>query len=318
MSGALFPQHINYGAYEALRDECFPLELPFDLWRTEARGLLRLLPVNDDVAGVTLHQLWETHWAATDGVAAEHALLHEEAWADPLICAEVLGLAHGQYRKITGADECSSLEIWDRPTGSTDPWTEAQFHARTGLTSAELTTLGELDALALGSDAETRLRLSRWSSNPGECDSTQIELRLKSVADANTPTAGDPVSDDMRDLIHRFLRLWRCLNQPTHGRAPWSLEDLEQAIRGVDDQDASEYQALNRKLDAILGHPTERRHGWSVQELDRAIRCTETRNDAGLYPLGDELIIGLAHVARLEDELGVPAQRPTDVVDGHS
>lgn len=203
---AVHPEHVHAPAYEVLagdaagegRDAVYPLGLPFDLWREEARVYLGQLGLRRD-------RLME----------ALHPGGPDAARLDPAMAAEALGMSPLEWDIIAGnamAPERAPEAFWGM---AGDPKWVAKLgkislflaRARPLLVEGGM-ELGELTDLVRTRFVQEAGAVGMWFEGTA-CDTTRGSL----------PGLGA----DHLDRMHRFVRLRR--------RLGWSAENLDRAIQ---------------------------------------------------------------------------------------
>jgi hypothetical protein len=226
------PEYTNDNAYSALRQECFPLTLPFDLWYLQARTYLNHL----GVAHPRLCELFQQK-QADDVTLSPTDVQIDSAW---------LGITETERAILNGSlPGKQPWEFWGlaetannipNPENPADPtenvsgtWinvlssVNVMLH-RSGLTYKELLQL--LDMKYVNADGSITV-LDTADSNAANCDTSKFTI-LNLTADALNRT-------------HRFVRLWRKL-----GCAMWDLDIL------LPDTDPDPNVIDKRITDAVL------------------------------------------------------------------
>ena len=206
------PEYTNQAAYDKLRQEVFPLNLPFDLWYLQARTYLNHLGVPQP----RLLELFQQTLA--DNVTVSPSDLQIDcAW---------LGITETERKIFTGA--LPGKQPWDfwglaetgndipNPENPADPtenvtgtWinvlssVNVMLH-RSGLAYKELLQL--LDMRYVNPDGAIFI-FDTADPNAANCDTSTFSIRN--------------LSSDALNRMHRFIRLWRKL-----GCAMWELDML--------------------------------------------------------------------------------------------
>ena len=203
------PEHTNVAAYTTLRDEVFPLDLPFDLWDLQVRCYL-------DHLGVPYPRLLELfRRTPAPGTSSP---------TDLELDAARLGLTQKVRQVLTGS--LPGKQPWDywglaengnsipHPDSPADPtanvtgtWIEVLSKVpillhRTSTNYAELLQL--LDMRAVNPDGEVSLSEDA-DPNAANCDVSTFVLQNLTV--------------NVLSRLHRFVRLWRVLGTPM-----WELD----------------------------------------------------------------------------------------------
>jgi hypothetical protein len=206
------PEHTNLDAYAKLKQEVFPLNLPFDLWHVQARAYLGHLGVPQP----RLLELFQQR-LADDVTLAPSELQIDCAW---------LGITTTERRILTGA--LPGQQPWDfwglvetgndipNPENPADPtdritgtWIDVLGNVnvmlhRSGLTYQELLQL--LDMQYVNPNGGIFIDDSA-DSNAANCDTSKFMIRN--------------LRQGVLNRMQRFIRLWRKL-----GYAMWELDLL--------------------------------------------------------------------------------------------
>jgi len=222
------PQNVRDDVYELLKDELYPLSLPFHRPLAVTRTYLAQL-------GTSYREVLEAFGPA-DGA---HGLSDQERLA-----AETLGLSTLEFKLIAdltpdlGVAKCYGFDDGDAA------WPETlakvpELLARTGVSYEELVALIKTAFVNPFQHKEAkRVELDA----PKDCDLTKTRVRQ--------------TSPDTWSRLHRFIRLWR--------RSGWSIADLDRAIAAVAsrkegapvlDRETVRRLGLVRRVVAVLDRP---------------------------------------------------------------
>ena len=245
------PEYTNDAAYSKLRQEVFPLDLPFDLWNLQARTYL-------DHLGVAQPRLLELfQQKLTDGVTL--------APTDLQIACARLGITETERKILTGT--LPAKQPWDFwglvETGNNIPHPNAPSDPTRNVTGTWIDVLGNVDVLlhrgALSYTDLLQLLDTRYvnptgvvdildtsEANAASCDTSKFRIRN--------------LSADTLNRIHRFVRLWRKLDCPM-----WELDLL------LPDIDASLTVTDKRITDAALQDIAGMTRLGGETDLDRRV-----------------------------------------------
>jgi len=220
------PEYTNKDAYNKLKQEIFPLNLPFDLWIIQVRTYLNHLGVQQP----RLLELFQKKLA--DNVTLSPSDLQIDcAW---------LGIAETERQIITGtlpgkqswefwglADTGNNIPNPENPADPTENVTGSWINVlssvnvmlnRSGLTYKELLQL--LDMKYVNPTGNIFI-FDTADSNAANCDTSKFTIRN--------------LTEDGLNRMHRFIRLWRKL-----GCAMWELDlllpDINPAPNSIDKQ----------------------------------------------------------------------------------
>ncbi|HSH82303.1 MAG TPA: Tc toxin subunit A, partial [Herpetosiphonaceae bacterium] len=258
------PEHVNPAAYDRLRQEVFPWQMPFDLWAAEARAYLGHL-------GVPRHELMETFQRA--GTPPDPT--------DLAIATESLGLTTVERQIIAGAHPDSGPSPWKFwGFGTAGTWVDELKTVRTLLDRAGL-TYAELEELLRLTFINPDRRLVIASSDPADPHTCATE-KLQIAA----------LTADALNRIHRFVRLWRKLG--------WTARELDTAITALKpaalNDDFLRSLAHIQTLRADLSLPVVSVLGWYARLDTAAYPDTEPLAPRSLYEelFQDPAVIKLA------------------------
>jgi receptor-binding and translocation channel-forming TcA subunit of Tc toxin/ABC toxin-like protein/neuraminidase-like protein/putative peptidoglycan binding protein/virulence plasmid A protein len=219
------PQYINEDAYDKLKAQVFPWQLPFDLWLEQARIYLAHL-------GVQRYQLMEAFLPGD-----RRARLN----GDSTLASEYLGLSFAEARIINGSTrsqpEAVSPGFWnlwgfeaaalDAQNSIPDPadssrriangnWLDALrgrvdvFLQQSGLKYSELLDLLDISYInPVAGNTRAIQIISTDPDNPDTCETNKLRL--------------DGLDEAAAARIVCFIRLWRKLG--------WDMRDLDRAIK---------------------------------------------------------------------------------------
>ena len=226
------PEYTNQDAYDKLKAEVFPLNLPFDLWHLQVRAYLAHLGVQQP----RLLELFQQK-LTDDATLAPSDLQIDCAW---------LGITEMERQILTGA--LPSKKAWDfwglketgndlpNPENPADPtenvtgrWVDVLSNVnmmlnRSGLAYKELLQL--LDMRYVNPTGSVFV-FDTADPNAANCDTSKFTIRN--------------LSEDALNRMHRFIRLWRKL-----GCAMWELDLL------LPDTDPDPGVIDKRLIDAVL------------------------------------------------------------------
>ncbi len=230
------PEYINEKAYDELRQQVYPFDLPLDLWVEEARAYLEHL-------GVKRHELME--------------IFHKKAppaqLTDIDIASEYLGLTPTEWKIIGGTALQEPWKFWGlaekdnpipHPIDSNKTikvgWIEALARVSVFLQRSGL-SYQELDELLKTKFINPDNNLNIESTDPNEkdtCDPAKLKITN--------------LTKDTLTKTHRFIRVWRKLG--------WTMRELDKAITKLKPQDLndtfllqlSHIQCLRTELKAPL------------------------------------------------------------------
>ena len=191
-----YPQYVNPKAYEKLRAAKYPFALPFDLFAAHVRAAFRKSNLNRWDLQQTFHGSAAPNNSTEGEIAAEYFRVSTDASA-----------AFDEKRLILVADESEAGQqaVWGESGAN---WLDAvgnvnTFLAKTNLEYNELLAL--LDLKFINPNGEIFIAFSDSS-----CDTAKQTIEgLDSAA---------------LDRIHRFLRLWRKLDD-------WNMWELDLVLR---------------------------------------------------------------------------------------
>ncbi|MEU1054332.1 neuraminidase-like domain-containing protein [Streptomyces sp. NPDC005876] len=197
------PEYTDQGAYRRLRQEVFPLHLPFDLAHLETRSYLDHLGVPRPDLLDLLRRGGPGALSATQLAAARLGLTET---ARLIVTGTLPGRAPWEFYGLAETD--NDIPDPDDPTRRvTGTWTEVLAHVpvllhRTGLAYTGLLQLLETAYV----NPAGALRIARTGEAAGpECDVSAL-----TVAELDT---------DALDRVHRFVRLWRA--------GEWTMPELD-------------------------------------------------------------------------------------------
>ncbi|MBW8876246.1 MAG: peptidoglycan-binding protein [Acidobacteria bacterium] len=206
------PEYTNPSAYGKLKQEIFPLDLPFDLWQLQARAYLNHL-------GVPQPRLFELfQQKAADGVTLSPSSLQIDcAW---------LGLTETERQIVTGT--LPGKQAWDfwglAATGNNIPNPDNPADPTANVTGTWITVLSSVDVMLNRSGLaykELLQLLDMLYVNPAG------SIFIFDTADPNAANCDTSkfvirnLTEDALNRMHRFIRLWRKL-----GCAMWELDLL--------------------------------------------------------------------------------------------
>lgn len=206
------PEYTNKDAYDKLRGEIFPLNVPFDLWHLQARTYLNHLGISQP----RLFELFQQKLA--DNVTLSPTDLQLDcAW---------LGITETERKIITGAlPGKQSWEFWGlTDTGNNIPNPENPADPTENITGTWVNVLSSVNVMLNRSGLAYKELLQLLDmkyvnptgsififdtadSNAANCDTSKFSIRN--------------LTEDALNRIHRFIRLWRRL-----GCAMWELDIL--------------------------------------------------------------------------------------------
>ncbi|MGB3613507.1 MAG: LamG-like jellyroll fold domain-containing protein, partial [Elainellaceae cyanobacterium] len=196
--------------YDSIRDEIFPMALPFDLPLTEIRTYLKQLKTS-------LQQVYQTFSRADVQAAPLRRLLTQEA----------LGLSPQEFSlivsEISQPAELTRLYGGVALTGPDGLENVDVFLAQTGLTHKQLNALltQDLDRHEVNAGLPRLFFINNVDDGLGDL----------TIAADGTDGGSPPqetllnLSPQKLDRIHRFLRLWRKLG--------WSITELDHTLRSL-------------------------------------------------------------------------------------
>lgn len=206
------PAYTNQEAYNTLAQQVFPLNLPFDLWSTQARAYLQHLRMPQP----RLFELFQ-HTSMDNVTLAPGNLQISCSW---------LGIDEAERQIMTGT--LAGKQSWDfwglAQTGNVVPDPNNPADPSENISGTWLDVLGHVDVMVHRSGlvyTELLQVLDLSAINPTG------SIVISDLADANTAscdTSGfniQNLSGDALDRLHRFIRLWRKL-----GCALWELDLL--------------------------------------------------------------------------------------------
>lgn len=230
------PEYTNPAAYAKLQGEVFPLNLPFDLWLTQARAYLQHL-------GLPLPRLLELfQQKLVDPVRLAPTNLQIDcAWLDigeterQILTGTLDGKQPWDYWGLAedGNDILNPVTPADPASNVTGTWKQVLRKVdvilhRSGLTYKELLQL--LDMKYVNPDGTIAI-VDTADPNAASCDTSLFTI-------SNLGTAG-------LTRMHRFIRLWRKL-----GCAMWELDILlPNVINNTVLRDISRMKRLREEID---------------------------------------------------------------------
>lgn len=190
------PEYINAAVYNGkLKNACFPLTLPLDLWWEEARLYLRQL-------GIERYRLMETFQQRAATPASP---------ADESIAAEFFGINDAERLLICTAAPAQQAARWGVSNPVTDLATVSVFLKQSGfdqIAGREYATLLEL--------------LAARFVNP----STNMSVPQENAGGSGCNVENQTISNltpQKLDVMYRFIRLWR--------RTGWQIWELDLLLR---------------------------------------------------------------------------------------
>ncbi|CAM5487717.1 Virulence plasmid A protein OS=Streptomyces fumanus OX=67302 GN=GCM10018772_40510 PE=4 SV=1 [Streptomyces fumanus] len=246
------PEYTNQGAYRRLRQEVFPLHLPFDLAHLQTRSYLDHLGVPRPDLLELLRRSGPGALSPTQLAAARLGLTET---ARMIVTGTLPGRAPWEFYGLaeTGNDIPDPDDPTRRVTGT---WTEVLAHVpvllhRTGLAYTGLLQLLETAYV----NPQGALRIIRSGEGPGpECDVSAFV-----VTELDT---------DALDRLHRFVRLWRA--------GEWTMPELDLLLPPNENTAAAEPGVITsralRELAGLLKLRTRLALDWTeVRSLFRGI-----------------------------------------------
>jgi peptidoglycan hydrolase-like protein with peptidoglycan-binding domain len=307
------PQHVNASVYDKLRNEPFPLALPFDLWTVASRAYSA--------------QVDTQYWQLLEALRPDNTMFVDPpgavAYAGEQILAERLGLTCAEVELLVaagGATPWRALYGLNRPGDSDASARTALGNAkalasRLAVTQKELTalfktrfvnpTLATLAALnKLGISVELVCRSKGAPGYPALSASEQTGLQQR--LDAVKAETGEDVQQwiDERWNAGDFDRAV-LLRTPASGCDPAQIQIALARVNPAGPADALDLTYLRLNLIVRLW----RRLSWELPELDDAL-CLFLPPDTvdSLAKVGPALrvgIVGLAHLSQLSDRLRI-------------
>ncbi|MBE9128304.1 MULTISPECIES: neuraminidase-like domain-containing protein [unclassified Coleofasciculus] len=249
------PEHLNINAYQILKQQKYPWNLPFHLWNEEARVYLEHL-------GIKRSDLMKRFYRGDSEV------LRPSIYDIAMVA---LGLTELEWNIIIGADPDFDNEpqnLWgmsNEDVGEASNWVQALKHAPKFLEKSGL-SYQELRELLLTSFINPRTvqfpeGVIRIEFSGQECD-----LDKASIINLSQETALK---------IVRFVRLQRKLG--------WSIPDLDRAIKALNGEN------LNPNFLVQLFHIKQLQSDLKVP-LSHLLSWWGTKLDTRTYKLDDEVI----------------------------
>jgi hypothetical protein len=207
-----FPEHLSKSAYDSLKNQVYPLSLPFDLWFEERKIALK-----------------------KSGISRLECLTKLNSSASEFIIArEILGLNQKQAEILTGIDSSNSWELWGF---------ESETVAIKHPTIEGVTINGNwLDAMAvfpvfrnrIGLDHEQTFNVLRTAFVGGsEISTDQISIFPVSESGYQTCESDDLKINHLSVLrLNRANRFARLLNQVN-----WTIEELDVVLSTITPED---------------------------------------------------------------------------------
>lgn len=286
------PQYLNPAAYEKLGGRVFPLTLPFDLYEEEARTYLCHL-------GVKRYRLMEAFLPGTRQKRLDNAA----------IALAHLGITTTEAKLITG--DIKSQTGPGTPLG----WDPGVWNLW-GFAKAKLDAASAIPDPADSATWFHKIEVPT-PANPQSSSSAWLDL-LTGRVDVFLQQSGLAFKE-MRDLLGTYFvnpllvgggRLISLAARP--GEPEDTCETKRLRLIGMDEDAALRavrFVRLWRKLD------------WSMRDLDRALTAlgVNVANDlpqakiqfgaTGEAPIDATILTKLSHVRRLQEQLGVSAER---------
>lgn len=211
------PEYTNDGAYTVLRQQVFPLDLPFDLWHLQSRTYL-------DRLGVPQPRFFELfQQRSSDDVTLSPT--------DRQIDAAWLGLTEIDQQIVTGA--LTGRQPWDywglAETGNDIPDPDNPADATVNVTGDWIEVLGHVPVLLnRGAISYTQLLqlIDTRYVNPGRSLGIETTDPNTSSCDLSTFTVTN-LTVAVLERAHRFLRLWRTLPSLTMWELDLLLPDID-------------------------------------------------------------------------------------------
>lgn len=206
------PAYTNQGAYDALAQQVFPLDLPFDLWLIQARAYAQFL-------GVPYPRLLELF---------QQTLMDQVTLAPSNLQIACAWLKISEIERQIMTGELGGKQAWDfwglaqtgnvvpnpnNPADSTEnvsgSWLDVLSHVDILLHRAAMAYTDLLQALDLSAlnPAGSIVLVDNADPNAASCDTSRFTLQN--------------LTGEALDRLHRFLRLWRKL-----GCTMWELDLL--------------------------------------------------------------------------------------------
>ncbi|HET9454498.1 MAG TPA: neuraminidase-like domain-containing protein [Gemmatimonadaceae bacterium] len=206
------PEYTNDGAYLALRQAVFPLELPFDLPLLQARAYLEHLGVPHP----RLLELFQQK-ASDDVTLTPTAAQVDAAW---------LGISDVDRQILTGTlTGRQSWEYWGlQQTGNDIPNPATPSDPTTNVKGTWIEVLGKVDVMLHRAGLTYRELLQLLDTRYVNASGS---IHIEDTADPNTASCDtslftiEGLTQDALDRAHRFVRLWRKLGIPM-----WELDLL--------------------------------------------------------------------------------------------
>ena len=251
------PEHLNIKAYQLLKQQKYPWNLPFHLWNEEARVYLEHL-------GIERSDLMKRFYRGENEV-----LVLKPSISD--IAMVALGLTELEWNIIIGADPDFDNEpqnLWgmsNEDVGEASNWVQALKHAQKFLEKSGL-SYRELRELLLTSFINPRTVLFPEGRLRIEFSGQECDLDKASIVNLNQQTALK---------IVRFVRLQRKLG--------WSIPNLDRAIKALNGKN------LNPNFLVQLSHVKQLQNDLKVP-LSHLLSWWGPKLDTRTYKLDGEVI----------------------------
>ncbi|MGW0231443.1 Tc toxin subunit A-related protein [Actinopolymorpha singaporensis] len=220
------PEYTNDSAYDLLRTQVFPLDLPFDLWHLQSRTYL-------DRLGVPQPRFFELfQQRASDDVTLSPT--------DRQIDAAWLGLTGIEQQILTGT--LTGKQSWDywglAETGNDVPSPDNPADTTANLTGSWIDVLSHVPVLlnrAAISYTELLQLIDTRYVNPERSLGIETTDTNTSSCDLSTFTVTN-LTQAVLDRAHRFLRLWRQIPDLTMWELDLLLPDADPDPGTIDKQ----------------------------------------------------------------------------------
>lgn len=202
------PEHTTKAAYDKLKGEVFPLNMPFDLWNLQVRTYL-------DHLGVPRPRLLELFTQKPGASTSQDELPIDCAW---------LNLTESERQIITGKFPGKELwEFWGLSENANDlPNPENPADATQNVTGTWIEVLGHVNVMLNRSGLSYKELLQLLDMRYVNRDGSLSIFDTADVNAANCDTSTFTIRNltaDSLDRTNRFIRLWRKL-----GCEMWELD----------------------------------------------------------------------------------------------